>query len=87
MTDPDILITEEEPEKGSIGYSYSDNTEWVENSDMDVIQILSDQEIREAIIRAVKRKPARHGFGSRGESGSGAGCGDSGQRAMWRIGG
>ena len=47
----------------------------------------TDQEIREAIIRAVKRKPARHGFGSRGESGSGAGCGDSGQRAMWRIGG
>ena len=47
VTDPDILITEEEPEKGSVGYSYSDNTEWVENSDVDVIQILSDQEIRE----------------------------------------
>ena len=47
VTDPDILITEEEPEKGSVGYSYSDNTEWVESSDVDVIQILSDQEIRE----------------------------------------
>ena len=47
VTDPDILITEEEPEKGSVGYLYSENTEWVENSDVDVIQILSDQEIRE----------------------------------------
>ena len=47
VTDPDILITEEEPEKGSVGYLYSENTEWVENSDVDVIQILSDQEIWE----------------------------------------
>lgn len=47
VTDPNFVVTGGEPEKGSVGYDYSENTEWVDSSQPDVIQILSDEEISE----------------------------------------
>lgn len=47
VTDPNFVVTSGEPEKGSVGYDYSENTEWVDSSQPDVIQILSDEEISE----------------------------------------
>lgn len=47
VTDPNFVVSGGEPEKGSIGYDYSENTEWIESPEPNVIQILSDEKIRE----------------------------------------